>query len=210
MSHVCLFQQAHHFFLAWCRGQDFQMPSGPPALLGPSGLADLVWQLAEPSKSLSTHARYTTNSGLVLGPKCLVLVKSVIDFPFDIHSSKQVRSSHITETQEDGVLQCELPCSQTSACGLMTPFQVASGSAPEWPRQSSHSKFCLAQVQLNVRLIAQNELLSLPFLCFTRGTHQIDVHTLRPKGRMTLRCLYRTRALKHRCLTAGQYVHSFL
>lgn len=134
-----------------------------------------------------------------------MLVKSVTNIPLDAHSSKQVRYLPITEAQEDAVAECELPGSQITASGLMTPFPGASGSAPEQPHQSSHNKFFLAQVQM----IAQNEVFGLPYLCLAWGMHRIDGHTLRPKSRMTLHCLYRMRALKHRCLIAGQYIHSF-
>lgn len=103
------------------------------------------------------------------------------------------------------VVQCELPGSQVTASGLMTPFSGAS----EWPCHSTHKKYCPAQVQLNAQMIAQNELLSLPDLCLTWGVHQIGVHTLRTKSRTTLHCLCRMCALKHRQVTVGQYVHSF-
>lgn len=59
------------------------------------------------------------------------------------------------------IVQCEILGSQITASGLMTLFSEVSGSAPGEPHQSSHSKFGLAEIQLNAQMITQNELFKL-------------------------------------------------
>lgn len=137
MSHICPFQQPDHFCLAWCRGQSSQLPAGLSAF---PHLAGLAQQLAEPSKPLNIHTRYTTNSGLMLG---LVLVRNVINVPLDIHSSKQVRSLVLRRCG------CPLWAIRLPDHWLNGPIPRSLWSAPEQPCQS-RNKFCLAQDQLNV------------------------------------------------------------